>query len=193
MKDKLQKAEKNYKTQIEEMKLRITQLEKENSILLSEKENLLIIQNQFKELKNGEEKIQAELRSKEEEVKVLKEKLDISNKEQVEKIHTFQENMKDKENMVLKLKTNLESITKEHKESVEELQKKIKRLEIEREQLMLQAQERVSATEAKCREAIKSLEEKCDKCHDDLKTLQEKCEKLQLENSEIVSIILTKR
>lgn len=190
MKDKLQNAEKNYKTQIEEMKLKINQLEKENNLLLSEKENLLIVQNQLKELKHGEDKIQAELRSKEDEIKILKERLDASNKEQVEKIHTFQENMKDKENMILKLKANIESITKDHKENIEEMQKKIKRLEVEREQLMLQAQERVSATEAKCREAVKSLEEKYNKCREDLKTLQEKCEKLQQENSEIVSILL---
>lgn len=171
MKDKLQNAEKNYKTQVDEMKIKINQLEKENSNLVSEKENLLLIHNRLKELKSGEEKVQSELKSKEEELKVLKEKLDTSNKEQVEKIHTFQESMKDKENMILKLKANIESISKENKENVEELQKKIKRLEVEREQLMLQAQERVSATEAKCREDIKSLQEKCDK--------------LLLENSEI--------
>lgn len=176
MKDKLQNAEKNYKTQMEEMKLKLSQLEKENGILISEKENLLVIQKQFKELKSKENKVQSELKSRDEELKKLHEKFEMTNKEQTEKIHTFQESMKDKENMVLKLKASIESNNKEHSEVVEELHKKMKRLEVEREQLMLQAQERVSATEAKCRE--------------DIKNLQEKYDKLLVENTEIVSFII---
>ncbi|GFY65723.1 golgin subfamily A member 4 [Trichonephila inaurata madagascariensis] len=168
MKDKLENAEKNYITQMDELKSRILLLEEEMCALKTEKSELLKDQEK---LRKSEDAIKLELKLKEDELSKLQQKLEVTNKEQVSKIHNFQETMKDKENMILKLKVNIESLKKENSERNEELKRKISLLEEERENLMIQAQERVSNTEAKCRE--------------DIKALQEKNNKLLLENREI--------
>ncbi|GFR26532.1 golgin subfamily A member 4 [Trichonephila clavata] len=168
MKDKLENAEKNYITQMDELKSRILLLEEEKCTLKTEKSGLLKDQEK---LLRSEDAIKLELKLKVDELSKLEQKLESTNKEQVSKIHNFQETMKDKENMILKLKVNIESLKKENSERNEELKRKISLLEEERENLMIQAQERVANTEAKCRE--------------DIKALQEKNNKLLLENREI--------
>ncbi|GFS72207.1 golgin subfamily A member 4 [Nephila pilipes] len=160
MKEKLENAEKNYITQMDELKSRILLLEEEKYSLKTEK--LELFKNQ-EQLQKEENTIKFELKSKEDEISKLQQKLEAANKEQVSKIHNFQETMKDKENMILKLKANIESLKKENSERNEELKRKISILEEERENLMIQAQERVSNTEAKCREDIKALQEKNNK------------------------------
>ncbi|PRD26561.1 UNVERIFIED_CONTAM: Golgin subfamily A member 4 [Trichonephila clavipes] len=160
MKDKLENAEKNYITQMDELKSHILLLEEEICALKTEKSELLKDQEK---LRKSEDAIKLELKLKEDELSKFQQKLEVTNKEQVSKIHNFQETMKDKENMILKLKVNIESLKKENSERNEELKRKISLLEEERENLMIQAQERVSNTEAKCREDIKALQEKNNK------------------------------
>ncbi|XP_055939687.1 golgin subfamily A member 4-like [Argiope bruennichi] len=168
LQEKLENAEKNYITQIDELKSQILQLEEEKCVLKTEKSELLKSQEK---LQNEESAIKSELKLKEDELLKIQQKYETTNKEQVAKLHNFQETMKDKENMILKLKANIEAVKKENLEKTDELKRKITKLEEEREQLMIQAQERVSITEAKCRE--------------DIKALQEKNNQLLLENSEI--------
>ncbi|CAL1292393.1 unnamed protein product [Larinioides sclopetarius] len=159
LKEKLENAEKNYITQIDELKSQILRLEEEKCTLKANKSELLKSQEKFQ---NEESAIKSDLKLKEDELLKLQQKYETTNKEQIAKLHNFQETMKDKENMILKLKANIESIKKDNLEKTEELKRKISKLEEEREQLMIQAQERVSITEAKCREDLKALQEKND-------------------------------
>ncbi|XP_042911328.1 golgin subfamily A member 4 isoform X2 [Parasteatoda tepidariorum] len=154
LKEKYENAEKNYATQLEEMKEKIVTLEKQKQNLEEETVSLKKVKEELSEKKS-------KLKSQGDELK----------KEHLEKVQKMQEKMRDQENMVLKLETELESLAKESSEKLETLKKKIKILEQEREQLMQHAQERVSATEAKCRE--------------DTKLLQEEINKLISENKEI--------
>ncbi|GIY37649.1 hypothetical protein CEXT_206451 [Caerostris extrusa] len=160
LKDKLEDAEKNYATQMDEMKSLILQHNEDKCTLKTENLELIKAQEKLKEELSA---IKSESKLKEDELSRIQQKYEINNKEQIAKIHSFQETMKDKENMVLKLKASIESIKKENSDKVEELKKKIIKLEEEREHLMIQAQERVSNTEAKCREDIKALQEKNNK------------------------------
>ncbi|XP_035207124.1 golgin subfamily A member 4-like [Stegodyphus dumicola] len=190
MKDKLENAEKNYRTQMEEMKLKFFQLEKEKSAVEDKNKELVSIQTKFSELKATENDLKSKLKSKEEELNVLQQRFETVNKEQVEKIHSFLESMKDKENMIVKLKTNLELITKENSEKIDDLNKRIKILEEEREQLMLQAQERVSNTEAKCREDIRALQEANNRLLSENKELEKLKVKIGLLNNQLDESLL---
>ncbi|XP_054718837.1 golgin subfamily A member 4-like isoform X2 [Uloborus diversus] len=190
VKDKLQNAEKNYRTQMEEMKNRISQLEIEKSDIETEKQKLVKVEEEFTKWKNGENKVQEELKTKEKELKVMQKKLESANQEQVEKTRTFQESMKDKENTIVKLKTQLETVVKENAEKFEELNKKIKLLEHEREQIMLQAQERVSSTEAKCREDLKSLQDRNNKLLVEVKEVEKLRTELNLLNNQLDESLL---
>ncbi|KFM66410.1 Golgin subfamily A member 4, partial [Stegodyphus mimosarum] len=190
MKDKLENAEKNYRTQMEEMKLKFFQLEKEKSAVEDKNKELLNIQTKFSELKVTENDLKSKLKSKEEELNVLQQRFETVNKEQMEKNHSFQESMKDKENMIVKLKTNLELITKENSEKIDDLNKRIKTLEEEREQLMLQAQERVSNTEAKCREDIRALQEANNRLLSENKELEKLKVKIGLLNNQLDESLL---
>ncbi|GBN36065.1 Golgin subfamily A member 4 [Araneus ventricosus] len=178
LKEKLENAEKNYIIQIDELKSQILQLEEEKCTLKTDKSELLKSQEK---LQNEESAIKSDLRLKEDELLKLQQKYETTNKEQVAKLHNFQETMKDKENMILKLKANIESIKKENLEKTEELKRKISKLEEEREQLMIQAQERVSITEAKCREDIKVLQEKN---NNEIEKLNKKISQIDKELSE---------